>query len=501
MTATIERTSTAGFDEEPPHGPPDEGRTPERSAATMGVYVGVIAVAIAADLFLRSGIATLATAAFALVLATAVISTGQVTSTQGRAALATGLIFAAWLPFRSSPWLVPFNATVAAGLISAATVYSSTTDLTTAAFWRLRRAWLKLFASLARLPAWLGLPVVRAVRPRHARLALSAAVGFVVAAPVVLTFTWLLASADAVFASLVQPDLSFGGLIARVLLLSLGALIGSVYLHRASVDDPSESLAVPRKLIGATEAGVVLGSVVAVFGAFVATQIVTAAGGATHIIETAGLTRAEYARDGFFQLLAVAALALTLVTTLSRRRVNDPSHPTVTVLGIVVSLLTIAIVGVSLIKLFLYIDVYGLTMLRLYTVVFAGWIGVIFLFVIAHEAGIQWLARRQSAAIVLSGLAILFGLNVLNPEAFVVHHNSSHHASGQNVVAFDARYGGQLSDDAVPALVSAAQSHSDLAAAIEVAVCANFDAEATTGWLGNYSSRTAESARATFCDR
>jgi hypothetical protein len=45
-------------------------------------------------------------------------------------------------------------------------------------------------------------------------------------------------------------------------------------------------------------------------------------GGQEHLLRTAGLTAAEHARQGFFQLLAVAAMTLALVAVAVRRPVR-----------------------------------------------------------------------------------------------------------------------------------------------------------------------------------
>ena len=48
----------------------------------------------------------------------------------------------------------------------------------------------------------------------------------------------------------------------------------------------------------------------ALFAAFVALQIAALYGGHDHVLRTAGLTYAEYAHEGFAQLMVAAALTL-----------------------------------------------------------------------------------------------------------------------------------------------------------------------------------------------
>jgi hypothetical protein len=62
-----------------------------------------------------------------------------------------------------------------------------------------------------------------------------------------------------------------------------------------------------------------------------------------------------------------------------------------------------------------------------------------------------------------AGLALLLGLNVVNPEAIVVRHNV--HAAGQPdpegtraTDTFDPEYAARLSDDAIPTVVASIPS-------------------------------------------
>ena len=61
------------------------------------------------------------------------------------------------------------------------------------------------------------------------------------------------------------------------------------------------------------EAGVVLGALCALYAAFVAAQLVGVSSGSRHILESQGLTYAEYAREGFFQLLWAAAITVVVL--------------------------------------------------------------------------------------------------------------------------------------------------------------------------------------------
>ncbi len=225
-------------------------------------------------------------------------------------------------------------------------------------------------------------------------------------------------------------------------------------LVRVASAAPAPAVPRVRYRLGRTEATIVLASVVALFAAFAVAQLVAASEGGRHVIETAGLTYAEYARTGFFQLLAVAAI--TLAVLLGLRAATDLSDPAArrrfTVLAEAAVSLTLIIVVVAVARLGLYEDAFGLTMLRLFSKVFAVWIGVVFVLLALDLAG---LGRRRAwlpTTAVSVGLVVLFALNVSNPEAMVVRHNV---AFAERSGRFDPVYLTDLSDDAVPALVDA----------------------------------------------
>ena len=142
------------------------------------------------------------------------------------------------------------------------------------------------------------------------------------------------------------------------------------------------------------------------------------------MFHTAGLTYAEYARSGFFQLGALAAITLAVLLTIDvfTDTSEGPTRGRIVRLSEACVGLTLVVVVSALRRLDLYENAYGLTMLRLYAAVFAGWIGVSLVLL----GG--WVHKRRDrawfpAAAVGAGLAALLALNVINPEAIVVRRN------------------------------------------------------------------------------
>jgi hypothetical protein len=167
------------------------------------------------------------------------------------------------------------------------------------------------------------------------------------------------------------------------------------------------------------------------------------------VLATAGLTYAEYARTGFFQLLAVAVITLGVLLLLraATNLASPGQRATFTTLAEVAVALTLVVVVVAVRRLNLYEDAFGLTMLRLYSELFSYWIGAVFLFLGAALAGIGrgrgWLVGAAGAA----GLALLLALNVANPEAVVARDQL---AGTRQVQRIDVAYVARLSEDAMP---------------------------------------------------
>ena len=168
------------------------------------------------------------------------------------------------------------------------------------------------------------------------------------------------------------------------------------------------------------------------------------------MIESAGLTYAEYARSGFFQLLAAALLAVGVIAAL--RATADIRSPgqrlSFTILSLGVVVLTLALVVSAFHRLFLYEQAFGLTMLRLYAQTAIVCVGIVLVFLGLWIAGVGGRKAWVWSAAGVTALVMLFSMNVLNPESFVVRHNIAH----QRSTSFDPSYLNDIGSDAVPEL-------------------------------------------------
>lgn len=464
---------------------------PEVERATdFRVLVAAGAAAVAFDVAVRSGPVSLSGTVLAVVLAVGLAAGGRFANPQARAVLALVPVVGVFLSLRAAPWLVACNLLTVAVLLLLAAAYARGGDLLDvragAVAGRLRQSLVHHLTAPAFLTsAW---PVRRGGRVAPVVR------GLLLAAPAVLVLGALLSSADAVFASFLSFDL--GTWPEHAVVLVVGAWGAGGLLATAAADLP-RALDVRAPRLGTVEAKVVLGSLVALYAAFAVAQLVALSEGGRRVIETAGLTYADYARRGFFQLLGVAALTL-LVLAVLRACAGDDARRLVP-LALAAIALTLLIVVVALRRLHLYEQAFGLTVPRLLAVVFAVWVGGVFVLLAASWAGA---GRRRSWVPAAGGalaLALLLVLNLADAEAVLVRRNVAH---AQRTGQFDAGYLHELSDDAVPAMAAALSGLPPEAQdAVRDAICDPWrivlDGEGLAGW--NRSVRRSDAVQQEVC--
>jgi hypothetical protein len=473
------------------------------------VVTAALVAGVLADLAVRSGGAGLAGAILVLTVAGMLLAGGRPAGWQARAVIAAAGLFGGFLAVRASPWLLPLDVFAAGGLLALGASLAgggSILDLSLLGL-VVRAGHAGLHGLAAPSFAWQGLRRVRARltpvaaagagSPHPAPWWVAAVRGVALALPLLVVLGALLASADVLFAHVVDLAPDVGDLAVHASLLGFGAW-GMAGLLRVTAAMPPESPPRRLPLVGPVEATVVLASLVALFAAFAVTQVVALAGGGRHVVETAGLTYAEYARSGFFQLVAVAVI--TLAVLLAVDVFTDPSDRAtrrrLLALSEVCVGLTLVVVLSALHRLDLYENAYGLTMLRLYVAVFVGWVGVSLALLgvwLAAGRGRSWFPAAAAG----TGLAALLILNLVNPEAMVVRRNV---ALAERSGRFDSGYLAELSEDAVPELVRSLPRVDPAGQAELLAHICGLPSTASGGWAAwNAARDSAIEARNRTC--
>jgi Domain of unknown function (DUF4173) len=319
------------------------------------------------------------------------------------------------------------------------------------------------------------------------RAALSVVRGLVIALPIVIVFTVLLGSADAVFAGYVEDvwqliafKPSAGLFDQAVITLTIGWLaIGSLAYGLARRETSRRVVAVPRNdayyaygddepvaiddqtpekekpknitrfRLGMIESGIILGLVDLLFAAFVMIQFAYFFGG-QNTIEARGLTYSSYARSGFFELVAVSVITLGLglwldyVTVRQEQRENRIFQA---LLIVIVALTSVMLVSASQ-RMLLYEEMFGFTHLRVFTHVSMLWLGILLgVFLLS-------LFRVKKHVFSFGALLVAIGylgtLNVMNVDLYIAERNIARYHEGS---ALDLSFLTMLSADALPAII------------------------------------------------
>lgn len=354
---------------------------------------------------------------------------------------AVAVLLLAGVVVRDAPWFVALSLLGAAGVAS----YSLAPGRTLVAC---LLGGLSLPLAALRCLPWLQ----RGLRPRTSGLArawLSALRigGFTVV--LLLVFGSLFATADAAFAALIpQPSLGLLPLRLVTLVAVTGLAVSAAFV--AAAPPRWDVLApAPARPVRGAEWLVPIAVLDALFATFVAVQLTVLFGGHRHVLDTAGLTYAEYARGGFGQLVVVTLLTLSVVAATVRWAPRDTRAHRVALrvaLGLL-CVLALVVVASALHRLHLYEQAFGLTRLRLFMNAFETWLGVLVVLVLA--AGVRLRAAWLARAVVATAAVTLVALGALNPDGFVADRNVARY---QTTGKLDVPYLQALSADAVPAV-------------------------------------------------
>jgi hypothetical protein len=302
-----------------------------------------------------------------------------------------------------------------------------------------------------RSPPWL----LRAVRTASGgdsdarrRIGLSVLASLVLLA----VFVPLLSGADATFAHLVSsavPDLDAGTVTGWIIAFCVAGfgVVGACYLL-ASPPLPAEESVARRRLAHRVEWALPLGVLVALFAVFVAVRMVVLFGGDEYMRRTTGLTAADYARGGFWQLCVATVLTLALVGAALRWAPNSTRSDRVwqrALLG-ALSALSLVLVASALSRMWTYQQAYGFTVLRLLVEVCELWLGAVFVLVLVALVRLRpaWLPRAAVGAAAVALLALV----ALDPERFIADRNIDRAEQG---MPLDVQYLSGFSADVVPA--------------------------------------------------
>jgi len=280
--------------------------------------------------------------------------------------------------------------------------------------------------------------------------------GILITIPILFVFFLLFSSEDLIFQKIVSNflniDNTLEAFLRLILILVVAFIFVGAYAHsfRDKVKQNSKQQNSKNYIIGNIESFILLSSVNLLFFIFILVQFAYLFGGKSNIT-TQGFTYAEYARRGFFELIAVAIISLLLLLVIEKYiAVEKTDHMLgFKILSTALIIQVLLVMASAFIRLFLYEQAYGFTVLRLFSHAFIILLAVIYgilLFKIHKDRQENTFALGVFSAIIL----FVVVMNFLNPDAFIARQNIERfEITGK----LDLSYLCKLSDDAIPVII------------------------------------------------
>lgn len=157
---------------------------------------------------------------------------------------------------------------------------------------------------------------------------------------------------------------------------------------------------------------------------------------------------ATYARDGFFQLLAVSAINLAVIAAIALfvKKGNSVGENLIKILNIIICVFTLILISTAISKLVLYINEHGLTPKRVHAFWFMLVLTLIFVTVILK----QFIMKIKLIPIGLAvTVAMFFALSVSGSDALIAKYNVDRYLEGSldRIIVSDLE---KLGDAALP---------------------------------------------------
>jgi hypothetical protein len=293
--------------------------------------------------------------------------------------------------------------------------------------------------------------------------------GLALAFPLLLVLGALLSSADPIFSRVLNNLFSFlkienlvEYLIRAAYILALAYLLVGVFLHAFLKSQGGHLIGAEKPwlspFLGWIPSSVVLASVNLMFALFVGIQIRYFFGGQSNITAE-GFTYAEYARQGFSEMVWVVVISLLLFLGLgavTRRKVTL-QRSVFSGLGLLLLGLVIIILISAFQRLLLYENAYGFSRVRTYTHIFMIWVGILLAATVLLD--LAGYLRGFGAALLLVSIGFGISLSLLNVDSLIVRQNTARVVQGEDL---DIDYLITLSDDAVPTMAALYRQNSSL---------------------------------------
>lgn len=282
-------------------------------------------------------------------------------------------------------------------------------------------------------------------------------IGLGVSIPVLLIVVPLLMSSDVAFSGLVEN--LFGNFFSSLFKIIVGIALGLFlisYCFTLKKDSENDIVTYNFKGIYNTPIITFIAVLSCCYFLYLFSQLAyffSAFGG--FLPEGYEFTVAEYARKGFFEMAVIAAINLVIILgvfALSTKKNGKLCLPLKLLCGFI-SLFTLLIIATAISKMVLYINSFGMTILRLGTSAFMVFLAVVFIAVLFKI----FISRiKLLKTILISASAVLILLGTLNINGVVAKYNYQAYITGAlNTIDIETLY--ELGDEGIPYIVKLAE--------------------------------------------
>lgn len=288
-------------------------------------------------------------------------------------------------------------------------------------------------------------------------------VGFLCAVPLLFIIVPLLISSDDAFRGMMH---NLFGNSTNTLFRAIFGLILSVFVISYGFSLKKERISKAKKsnLPGIENAYIIsfLSAICVCYLMYLFSQLAYFFSAFSGFLPDGEITYAQYARKGFFEMCTIAVINLGIVflALLIAKKKEGKVCTAIKALTTFVAVFTLVIIATAISKMVLYIDVYGMTVLRLTTSAFMVFLGVVFISVILRIYIVK--INIVKTACVAAGCILLI-LGTANVNSICAKYNYESYISGKLLsVDIDAMY--QLGDEGIPYLVKLADHENEYVA-------------------------------------
>lgn len=218
------------------------------------------------------------------------------------------------------------------------------------------------------------------------------------------------------------------------------------------------------KITAPVTVNIILGAVCVLYILFIACQVPYFFSAFNGTRPVGWLSYSEYARQGFFELVGVAAINLALLTganVLSKK--PRPENTVLKIFNIALALITLLLIATAFSKMALYIDAFGLTTLRILPCAFM----LLLAFVCVAVIVMQRVKFSVVRVTLIAGAVLFTALCLADMDCLVVRYNTDRYLAG-TLAQYDIGIPGRAGPAGVPYALAVYNKTSDPALKSEI---------------------------------